>query len=241
MSQIALPVSDVSVTDWTPTPVWQQVNLPTPDDAHMVTSGTSPDGARFKLNLAHLARPGSGPQVLTVRLKQTGTPAISVTVTLWQGSTAIAGGSIQPTASFADYTITLSDSEIARITNYANLQVEVATSLVIACCPDPLPITLHLTGNLGLGTIALTYDGSRYWASSSHALSCGASVQFRLECNGTMADEFSLDLSCDGSHWYPMGGDVLTANCSPLNLDFRLNISGLCHPCNDFVVVTVTE
>jgi hypothetical protein len=144
MSQIALPVSDVSVTDWTPTPVWEQVNLPTPDDVHLVTSGTSPGGARFKVNLARLARPSSGPQVLTVRLKQTGTPSISVSVTLWQGTTSIAGGSVQPAGSFTDFTITLSDAEIARITDYANLQVEVATAVAAGCCPDPLPSTLPI-------------------------------------------------------------------------------------------------
>jgi len=241
MSQIALPVSDVSVTDWTPTPVWDQVNLPTPDDAHLVTSGTSPGGARFKVNLAQLARPGSGAQVLTVRLKQTGTPAILASVTLWQGTTAIAGGSFQPTALFSDYAITLSAAEIARITDYANLQVEIATSLIIACCPDPLPIKLHLTGNLGLGTIALTYDGSRYWASSPHALSCGPAAQFRLECTGTHDFEFALDVTC-GTVWVPMGLDLGTASCSPFNLDYRLLIGGFdqCSPCNEVLTASVT-
>src|SRR4051812_48975202 len=32
------------------------------------------------------------------------------------------------------------------------------------CCPGVLiPATLHATGNLGMGTIPLLYDGSIYW------------------------------------------------------------------------------
>jgi hypothetical protein len=122
------------------------------------------------------------------------------------------------------------------------LQVEVATSVAAGCCPDPLPSTLHLTGNLGLGTIPLVYDGSRYWASSSSAVSCGAAVQFRLECTGTTASDFALDVSCDGTFWVPMGLNLLSASCSPLNLDYSKLISPNehCAPCSNLLQVTVT-
>ena len=95
------------------------------------------------MNLARLAFPDSGPQVLTVRLKQTGTPSISVGVILWQGTRAITAASFQPTTSFADCTIHLSAAEIARITDYANLQVEVASPVLVSCCPDGLPAVLQ--------------------------------------------------------------------------------------------------
>ena len=112
----------------------------------------------------------------------------------------------------------------------------------VACCTDPVPGTLHLTANLGLGTLALTYDGSRYWTSSSGALSCGASAQFRLECTGTSASDFALDVTCDGALWVPMGLNLGTASCSPFHLDYSLFIdaSNHCAPCSNLLTATVT-
>lgn len=112
----------------------------------------------------------------------------------------------------------------------------------VPCCNDPVPTTLHLTGNLGVGTLVLTYDGSRYWASSSRALSCGATAQFRLECTGIHEFDFALDVTCDGTLWVPMGLDLGTASCAPFNLDYALLIGGFdhCSPCNATLTATIT-
>jgi hypothetical protein len=140
MSQTALPIADVSDTGWTPTPVYAQINAPTPTDATDVSSSLNPQGDTFEVQLAPLAWPGPGQQQLTVRLKKTGSDNVSVIVTLLQGSTPIADMTVQPGTSFAGYTLTLTNAQIAQITDYGNLHVRVTAgvALVSGCsaCPS---------------------------------------------------------------------------------------------------------
>jgi hypothetical protein len=236
MSQIALPVSDVSVSDWTPTPVWQQVNLLAPDDVHQVTTGTSPNGARFKVNLARLAFPDSGPQVLTVRLKQTGTPGVSVGVILWQGTRAIAATNFLPTTSFDNYTINLSDTEIARITDYANLQVEVASPATVSCCPNEIPAVLRGTvtgGGLCDGSyLLINGPGNNVW----HYLG-GMGT-----CNVPTGE---ITVLCINGVWSatatgPTFGSLVSADCGPpIVLVFTVDLSHCGGSSNATLTVTV--
>lgn len=228
MSQIALPISDVSVTGWTPTPVWSQVNLPVPDDVHLVTAGIGPTAASFKVNLTHLARPDGGAQALTVRMKQTGMPATSASVILWQGTKPITGASFALMTSFTNCTISLSAAEIARITDYANLQVQVITPVTVLCCPNMLPAVLHATLSAAAscacvaGSYPIVYGLNPFGLGEGWAFSGTA-------CNG---NNFFIFLQCSAAGWN------LYLSCgpggfgSPLNSNpnFLADASSTCGP-----------
>jgi hypothetical protein len=150
MTQKARPVWDVSEGSWTPTPIFPQLNEIIPDDMSLVTSSTTP-GDVFEVQLAALAKPGAGPETLTVRLRKTDTPVAYAVCYLMQGSTLIAGRVFQPTLAFANYPMNLTPAEIAAITNYADLRLRVranfqTTSGCSRCPTAPATWTFSTTG-----------------------------------------------------------------------------------------------
>src|SRR5438105_190840 len=85
MTQIALPIADVSNSGWTPLEVWDQVN-----GSGSVTA-TLPPGGSFVVDLDHtLLKPGGLPQdggeVLMAQLLNDGPDDVLVTLSLLQGN-----------------------------------------------------------------------------------------------------------------------------------------------------------
>jgi hypothetical protein len=185
MPQVALPRSDIFDNGWTPTPVYSQLDAGSP-----VTSSTNPQGDSFEVKLDALAYPDSGPQTLTVRLQATGSPPFpNVTILLLQGTRVIAYQIVQPTAAFADYTITLSADESRWITDYTDLRVEVRAGLALTTGCSQLPngaaqsFILYPTGitpNLcpacdELNRLALlTYVSGCLWRQDPQEVVCGS-------------------------------------------------------------------
>jgi hypothetical protein len=89
-----------------------------------------------------------------------------------------------------------------------------------------LPSTLHATGDLGVGTITLTWDGSQYWVGSCTA-NCGDTVQLRFWCGGSDCSGFNLQYVChdQGGIW-PFGAQQLGCTCTPLSVTFGLSLGG---------------
>jgi hypothetical protein len=151
MTQMARAVQDVSNSGWTPATVYSQINQPTPDDTTFVTSSNNPSGDAFTVKLAPLFVPDVGPETLTVRLKKTSTDSVLVLCVLSQNGKPIAGDSFQPTQSFANYTISLSDAEDLLITDYGKLRLSVtagiATTTGCSQCPAaPMQWNLTVSG-----------------------------------------------------------------------------------------------
>jgi hypothetical protein len=97
------------------------------------------------------------------------------------------------------------------------------------CCTGPLPRTLHATGDgLGVGTFALTYDGSQYWTGQCSP-SCGDAVKVRFQCQPGSSDcnGFAMDHSCDGGATWAADALALGCTCSPLLAKFGLGFSSL--------------
>src|SRR5205823_3493819 len=116
------------------------------DDGSFVRSVDDPQGDAFQVKLTRLACPKTpGDQILTVRLRQTGTDG-SATFALLQGDQVIGGQAFEPTTSFAPFSMTLTAEQIARISDYADLRVVVvANDPVVSGCDNPLPALLHAT------------------------------------------------------------------------------------------------
>ena len=63
--------------------------------------------------LRSLAWPGSGSQILNVRLQNTALTVVNATITLLDGNTAIASWTVQPPMGFKTYPFTLSTAQIS--------------------------------------------------------------------------------------------------------------------------------
>ena len=207
MSQKSRAIADVSVSGWTPTPVTPRINEASPDGAasYVTNGGINPSGDTFEVKLAALARPEAGSQVLTINLQKTDSGSAPVTVALLQGATVIGEWPVTPTTSFADHCLTLTDTQVAAITDYSNLRVQVTaggspssssssssseSGVVTSCCPDnEIPGTLYATvsGSESCSCfntsvrIPLTWNGSA-WTGSGSMGTCGHTLSLVLEC-----------------------------------------------------------
>ena len=119
-----------------------------------------------------------------------------------------------------------------------------AGGVATTCCVNALPRTLHATGNLGIGSVPLTYDGTRYWTGSC-APTCGDTVRLRFECQagGTTANNLTLEGSCDGGLTWIATIRHFGATCSPLSATFDLSmsvVSGCVHCDSQTATFTVT-
>ena len=166
MSQKSRAIADVSVSGWTPTPVSPQINEVSPDGATscVMNSGTNPSGDAFDVRLAALARPGAGLQVLTINLRKTDDGSVPVTLTLLQGSSVIGEWAVPVDTTFGSQSFTLTGAQVAAITDYTSLRVQVtaggssssssssssSTSSISGCtdCPGGAPdrYTVTLSG-----------------------------------------------------------------------------------------------
>jgi len=220
MTQTALPASDVSTGSWTPTPVWPKIKVPSPPDLQYVTSSANPAGDAFVVNLKPLAWPDSGPQTVMVRLKATASNGPNVSVVLLQSGTPIAGWNISaPSTSFPDYPFELTAAQVALITDYTQLQLQViAGGVTTTCCPSyQVPNFLNVTvtnGNLCNGTYPILCTSSGLTASWTAPAKLGSCS------NG------GFTLSCPPGGWImlvnPIAGPygASTQKCDPLLIVF---------------------
>jgi hypothetical protein len=126
MTQKSRPICpDIYEGQWTPTPIYPQIDEVNPNDLTAVTSGA--DGDYFVVPLAALISPGCGSQQLTVRLRKIGGNP-SAAVVLLQGTRMIASQTFYPTDDFANYTFALTQDQIGSITDYSNLRLKVVSA-----------------------------------------------------------------------------------------------------------------
>ncbi len=127
MAQFARPESDIDTTGWTTqagggTNLYDVLDETSANDADYARAG-NPHGNTLKVYLSPVTDPQSSTgHIVRYRIGKLGTGVISFTVSLRQGSTAIAswphiGVATGPTT----YTQTLSADEANAITNYADL------------------------------------------------------------------------------------------------------------------------
>ncbi len=126
MAQISRPKVDVYNSGWGPTPLSPHLNTPAPNDGAPVATPL-PTGGTFIVQLQPVAAPAPGPQVLTVRLGGVVPGGAVVSFYLLQAYHVIAGRSVRVTGALTSYDLVLTPAEIARITDYTQLQVLVAT------------------------------------------------------------------------------------------------------------------
>jgi hypothetical protein len=113
--------------------------------------------------------------------------------------------------------------------------------IATSCC-GTLPTTLHATGDLGMGSVALVWDGSQYWAASGISLSCGQVIDMRLSCTGSDVGGMALQYNCDGAFWDNYGINLSSTCGPPLNLVYQASLNffhcGGCGLQNHNVTVT---
>jgi hypothetical protein len=245
MTQLARPTQDVSTGLWTPKPLYAQLNEAVADDSTLVSSAGDPQGDTFVVQLRPLAWPKPGGTTrLTVRLRQSGGGGtMLVTVSLWQGSTLIAVRVFTPTANFADYVIDLTAAEVAAISDYSILRVQVTASKpVVSCCPQGISAVLYATFTNGTGTCTclnglsaplVWQPANGFWESGQVAV-CGktAALLLRLQCAGS---NFFVSSSLCQLRASPQPAD----SCSPFQITWTGVIAGLC--CSGTIDLTVTE
>jgi hypothetical protein len=181
-------VADVVTGGWTPTPIYAQVNDPSPGDSTDVSSNGVPGtGDTFEVRLAPLGRPRTGAHTLTVRIAADG--CATVFVSLVQGGTnvVIAAGSYTPSAGFANCVLHLTSAQIDRITNYNNLVVRVT----VLCCDD------HSSSSSS-STAALSSSSSSSSSGSSES-SSGSSASSRSFGSGSKSEGSHGSLSSSSS------------------------------------------
>jgi hypothetical protein len=171
MTQVARPAADVSNSGWSPTPLYAQINTPSPNDGAPI-SCTLPRGGTFEVALAPMARPITGTHTLTVRFRNTDPTVSLVTFSLLQGpepgASLVSARSVAPTQGFVSYDLTLREQEVDLITDYSKLLLRVLAGgagsgsgsgsavsklsgsgsgqgVTVPCCTTTLPLTLHAT------------------------------------------------------------------------------------------------
>jgi hypothetical protein len=225
--QVARPIADVSVTGWSPTPVYPEVNaLNSPPPDYPFVSSDLLAGGTFEVKLNGIALPGNGPQQLIVRFCQTSAAAALVNFTLLQDSQVIASSSVSPTTVFTSYTLLLTPAQVAAITDYTKLRVRVAVSNPGGgCCPSAeLPQTLHVTFTGALtGSFPLFFAGSG-WSNASVVVCSGLRSSLLLQCIGGKWF-FTVSVVDPGGCFTPVT-QASTVSCSPLSIAFNMQGAG---------------
>ena len=243
MSQLSLPVSDVSNDSWTPAsspPVtlFNQINVSTSGSTNYVTSASAPSDQAFECKLDPIGSPaavtGDGDFELTVYLELIGTGPIPVRLDLVEGSSLIASSNVTPTGSFQPYTITLTQDQIESIQNYQNLRVRVTANPFVQtnCCTNTIPLTLYLTFTDATDTctcfngvtVQLNWDHENQVWSNSSVMVCSGITYISLKCE-------SSSWIIEGSGGCNFGGNAIAVVCSPLALTMYItqDIASCCH------------
>lgn len=226
MSQKVYPVADIDPGDFTPTPVYAQIDdVYYPNDNTFVTSGAETDGDTFVVDLGFATWPENRllPFTLRVRLCKTEQGDLPVIVRLFSTDGLIAVRVIEPTESFKTYCLRLTEAEAFFIEDYLSLTlaVSVGNPVQVACCPQKLPAVLTATITDKTGTCSCMPDEIQLiwnpafsqWRSNpvpGCPAECGG-VGIPFGCFGESIDDFLLE------NVSPEEG----SSCSPLHLVFR--------------------
>lgn len=153
MSQILRPDSDITTGDSAWTPSTGTTRYGVIDEASYSDTDYISTTSRNMEQICGLsnpsATPGAGGGTLRWRGKA-GSTGKTITPSILQGTTVIkAGSAVTVTTSFAGYTLTLSEAEMASITDWTNLRVRVVsgnqtgTTFYVSWAefevPDPAP------------------------------------------------------------------------------------------------------
>jgi hypothetical protein len=206
-----------------------------------VSSDAQATDDAFRVRLPALAWPSPGDQVLTVRLRKTQSGRLPATIKLFQGNTLIAWRRQQPTLSFTNVPVTLTDQEKALISNYKNLEVElvIGNPIEVDCSPVKLPDLLLATVTNKTGectcmpdSLPLVFagEGSGLWESPVYS-SCAVDCQMALTCSGS-GDWLMGVPGCDD------GGAPVSTSDDPFELVFDCTAYD---QCSGTYRVTVTE
>jgi hypothetical protein len=239
MAQKARPNADVSTGGFTLTPVFEKINELVHDDGTLVSSDAEAEGDAFRVKLPAMAWPSPGDQVLTVRLRKTENGNLPATIKLWQGTTLIAWRRQEPTLSFGNVAVTLTDEEKALLSNYKNLEVEVVigNTIEVNCATNKVADILLATVTNKTGectcmpdTLPLVYNpDDQHWTSAVYS-DCQADCEMNLEC---LAGKWNMGTaSCDTC------GEPVSINDDPFELVFDCVAAD---QCTGTYRVTVTE
>jgi len=132
MGQLAVATQpDFFVIGWTPTPVYNRINNRTPNDNSFVSAASG--FVRFAVPLDSIGAPVPGPLTLRIRVRQNLPRIAEFHLLLFQGLLTIASRNIPPSsipAAFTTFSFTLTDAEVASITDFSDLSVEVGVKLI---------------------------------------------------------------------------------------------------------------
>ena len=214
------PSKDLSTGNWSSLPLYSKINEKTPDDdTSYIEPGANSNNDAFEVQMNDAQSSQEGEHKLTVRLKKTASHDVPVTISVSENGTTIASKTVnQPSSSYADYSLTLSESEIASITDYAKLEAKVKAGSCQPCCGDLLPDTLTLTvtrtnsvcPDFGGATVTLNHNSSTdRWEGTQDCLN-GQTIPWEFYCeNGEWILEWgdptsyyaSPGWTCDPAHF----------------------------------------
>ncbi len=187
MVQLARPISDVAIGQWTTqaggtTSLFDAINEVVADDADYMQSIVSPAADIVKVRLGSLSDPGSSTgHIIRYRYEKTGTDTIDLTVRLKQGSTEIASWAhTNVTSTYTDAAQTLTAPQADAITDYTSLDLWFEATMPLAgqvfrdlFTTAINPVTTPRTAEPGAGT--WTVAGS-LWKIVNGALRGGGQV-----------------------------------------------------------------
>jgi hypothetical protein len=128
--QTVAPASDITTTGWTSSDsagagnFYTDIDEASPSDTDYVSSPSNPSSSVFEAKFATVATPAdNNGWTLQIRARHRGATSNSLNVALVQNTTVIAATTVTLTSSFATYTLTLTPTQGATITDLTNLRV----------------------------------------------------------------------------------------------------------------------
>lgn len=133
MPQCAPPIEDVYVSGWTPsTNLYAEIDEREANDGDRATTAADPLTETFIVKFDKMLDPKtSDDHTLTVRLKRTGSDVLKVKISLLNGDEVIASSVVEPTESYADYSLTLTEAQADSIGDYCDLQLFLSAGYAI--------------------------------------------------------------------------------------------------------------
>jgi hypothetical protein len=196
-----------------------------------------------------MAWPTTGQGSLSVRLRKTDSGNVPVIISLLQGDAVIVSQVATLGTAYATQTIVLAQADLAGITDFTNLRLQVtAGSPTVACCPNALPATLYATFSgavpqpgqptscvcLNGLTVTLLWNGTNWKGAARTSCPGFPVITVTFSCFG--GHQYSLNANCGGSANQNQG----IYNCNPISVSFQAYVvSGCCAPGS--VNITVTQ
>ena len=123
MSQKSRPWGDLTVSEWSPVPLYAQINEISPDDSRFISGVYPYPGAPevyFRIKMSSIGTPPPRSHKFRIRLRKSGDGSFAIF--LFQQGTFIAARSFTDlTTGFVTREFELTNEEISRITDYSEL------------------------------------------------------------------------------------------------------------------------